>query len=270
MRKETHLELKSLLSNEIDPAFAKRAAFIFRAIEQKKPKRVLDVGCGRGFYINALARFSFIKEIHGVDINKEYIIKAKSISRDKRINLTIGRIEKLAFPDKYFDFIICSEVLEHLENDEVALMQLRRLLKTGGSLAITVPNLNFPFFWDPLNWLLMRIFRTHISKDIWWLAGIWADHERLYTREGITKKIKRFFSIKIVEEAVHNCWPFSHFLLYGIGKNIVEKLGIKTFNRFNFQEKSKARILAEIFQWPSRFSNKSAESSVNICIIAER
>lgn len=245
-------QLQLLLDNEIDPAFAKRAEFIFTTVEEKKPAKVLDAGCGRGFYVNALSNYDFLQEIHGIDLNKTYLEKAKKYSNDIRIHLKKESIYTTGFPDNYFDLIICSEVLEHLDDDARGLQELRRILKKNGTLIVTVPHKNFPFLWDPLNWLLMKVFGTHVSKDIWWLAGMWADHIRLYSEEQLKKLTSQqgFATIK-TEKIVHGCWPFSHFLLYGIGKNIVERLGIDDFNRFHNEKKPLSQFLASIMAFPS-------------------
>lgn len=244
-------KLKNLLQNEIDPAFSKRAEFIFKEIEKEKPKKILDIGCGRGFYINAFSLYSFPKEIHGVDINERYLLKAKRLSGDKRIKINKASIYKLPFKDNYFDFIVCSEVLEHLKNDQKGLKELKRVLKKKGKIIITVPNYNFPFLWDPLNWILMRIFNTHINKNIWWLAGIWADHERLYKRDQLVNLVKKNrLAVEKIEFTTYNCWPFSHFILYGIGKNIVERFGFSKFDRFNQEDRPLSRMISKVMAFP--------------------
>lgn len=264
-------KLEILLKNEIDPAFAKRAEYILTEIERKKPKTILDVGCGRGFYVKAISLYSFPRSIYGVDINSQYIEKAKETIEDKRIVLEQGSIYNLPYKNRTFDFIICSEVLEHLSDDTKAIKEIYRLLKPGGTVAITVPNENFPFFWDPLNWLLMHIFKTHINKNIWWLAGIWADHEKLYRKEELLLIIKKQnLKIDNTYSVIHYCWPFSHFLLYGIGKNLVERFGTKQFDRFNFKDRSSSRLIAFFMRWPSIFDSKKKSSSVNTIIIANK
>ncbi|MBI4009218.1 class I SAM-dependent methyltransferase [Candidatus Roizmanbacteria bacterium] len=277
-------QLENILKSEIDPAFAKRAEFIFQAIEVEKPKKVLDAGCGRGFYLQALSLFPFIKEIHGIDINEKYLqIARSSTSRHSgplqdyslsRIVFQNASIYSLPYTNKYFDFIICSEVLEHLKNDAEALRELKRVLKPSGTLIITVPNHNFPFLWDPLNWILMKLFNTHINKNIWWLAGIWADHERLYLSKEIKLLAKESgFSIAEMRGYVHWCWPFSHFILYGIGKNLVEKFGLADFSRFNLQTRKKnAELIADFFRLPSTILKKQTRNSpsVNLLILLRK
>ncbi len=264
--------LENILKSEIDPAFAKRARFIFEEIEKEKPQKVLDAGCGRGFYVNSLTNFEFIKEIHGFDINEKYLaIAKKNIDDKQKVILQKSSIYKLPYPDNYFDFIICSEVLEHLQDDKKGLKELKRVLKKSGTLVITVPNKNFPFLWDPLNWILMKLFNTHINKNIWWLAGIWADHERLYSLKEITNLIKNSdLKIEKAEQLIRWCWPFSHFLLYAIGKNLVETVGLKNFNRFNFAKKSYiSEFIAKVCALPSNLldSRVKIKPTVNIILL---
>ena len=262
-------KLQILLQNEIDPAYAKRAFFIFREIESLRPKTVLDVGCGRGFYLKALTLYPFIKKIYGVDINKLYIAKAKSLIGDKRVIIKIASIESLPFSENTFDCVISSEILEHIPDVDKGLKEINRVLKPGGTLLITVPNNNFPFFWDPLNWILMRLFKTHINKDIWWLAGMWADHQRLFAVKEIEqKKKKNGYKVLNSELFINYCWPLSHFLLYGIGKNLVERLKLTTGDRFIFDNKRQGgNLLAKAMAAPSRFLDRfgsSNNSSVGI------
>ena len=97
------------------------------------------------------------------------------------VRLARADARSLPFASGEFDAIVCSEVLEHIVEDGAVLMELNRVLRDGGLLLISVPNRQYPFMWDPLNWMLERVFGTHVPSHIWWLAGIWADHVRLYT-----------------------------------------------------------------------------------------
>jgi len=267
-------QLRVLLNNEFDPAFAKRAEDIFETVEQLKPGKILDAGCGRGFYSHSLSLFPFVKEIHGVDINTEYISIAKKHCTDKKIKLTKASLCSLPYPDDYFDYIVFSEVLEHISDEEKALNELRRVLKKGGIMSITVPHDNYPFLWDPLNWLLEKTTKRHIPKHIWWLAGIWADHERLYSEENLLSLIRKtHYKIKSSHRTLNWCWPFSHFLLYGLGKNILSLFHIREFNRFDFYpKKSIIQLLAKLFSFPSFFLDKKIplQSSVNIILTVQK
>jgi SAM-dependent methyltransferase len=265
-------KLNSLLQNEIDPAYAKRSAYIFSAVENKKPSVILDAGCGRGFYVKALSLYPFVKQIHGIDINNRYVEKAKKLcAGDRKIHIRQGSIYKLPYKDQIFDCVISSEIFEHLDNEKKALSELYRVLKPNGILLITVPNERFPFLWDPINWILMRVFNTHVNKDIWWLAGMWADHIRLYKKDSLTELVNNKFSVTDTKEFIHWSWPLTHFFLYGIGKNIVEKFPSKNFNRFEFtQDKPLSRLLAGFVALPSILFDKRfpTNSSVDIALTA--
>jgi 2-polyprenyl-3-methyl-5-hydroxy-6-metoxy-1,4-benzoquinol methylase len=81
-------KLKDFLRTEIDPAFAKRAEIIFQYIKKYKPKRILDAGCGRGFYLYWINSYKFVKEIHGIDINEEPRAKPVASSPEFKLRLT--------------------------------------------------------------------------------------------------------------------------------------------------------------------------------------
>jgi ubiquinone/menaquinone biosynthesis C-methylase UbiE len=244
------------------------AEFIFKVLEEVKPAKVLDVGCGRGFYVRGASLFGFIKEIGGIDINTSYINKAKDTVKDERVNFSVGSALSIPYPSKYFDFIICSELLEHLSDDGKCLLEIKRVMKKNAVLVLSVPSENFPFTWDPINWVLMRFFKTHINKDIWFLAGIWADHVRLYKENELEDKLlKAGFLIKKKKKIVGFSWPFTHFILYGIGKNLVERFGFYDVSRFGDSNGSFNKFIAKLIRLPVKIKTNE---SVNLCVEASK
>ena len=212
----TNLKLiNKTIASEIDPAFKKRSMAIMEAIINGKPKRILDAGCGRGFYIKLISSLDFPVEIVGIDLSKEYLKVARKNINDQRVKLISKSIYQIPYQDNYFDCVICSEVLEHLDDDQKAIEEINRITKKNGLLLITVPHDNYPFFWDPINWLLTKIFSRHINPNIWWLAGIWADHQRLYSEDTIIKLVKDSqYKINHIVRIISHCYPFSHFIFY--------------------------------------------------------
>ena len=99
----------------------------------KKDSLVLDVGCGRGVNTSKLRRKT--KRIIGLDL-KNYV-KKKYLSDFK---LVLGDGRKIPFKDKYFDFVTCWDVIEHIEEDELFLKEIYRVLKPGGRLLMSTPN----------------------------------------------------------------------------------------------------------------------------------
>lgn len=94
-----------------------------------KKNRILDLGCESG-YMGAL----FARENNVVfgDYNAKNLVKIKG----ERIVLD-GR--RLPFKDEVFDYVICADVLEHVEDDEKVLDNIYRVIKRGGEAIITVP-----------------------------------------------------------------------------------------------------------------------------------
>ena len=95
---------------------------------------VLDVGCGQGMFLAELqAEFPCMKP-HGIDISPTAVKLAQSRVRG-------GRFEVLdlatGYLDEKFDLVICSEVLEHIQADRMAISHLAAM--TGKHLVVTTP-----------------------------------------------------------------------------------------------------------------------------------
>lgn len=252
--------VENVVEWEMDPAFKRRAKIIGNVVEQMLDKtgrgKVVEIGCGRGFYEHLVATAYPKATIVGVDTNQEYLEKARQVVKSIRVKFIEAEGEKLPFKDNEFDGGICSEVLEHVEDDLIVLREIRRIIKPGGIGVFSVPVKNYPLAWDPINWSLEKTLGVHVPAHIWWLAGIWADHERLYSEEELVEKM-RLSGWKV--EKVWRCtkWsmPFAHFFIYGIGKNLVEKGFLRQVNRFNFEKTGTplARLIRSITDiWDTR------------------
>jgi SAM-dependent methyltransferase len=88
---------------------------------------IIDIGCGSGRYLH--------KNIIGADISIEKLKKARG---KLLVNLDIEN--NLCFKENTFDFVLFSEVLEHLRNPEKALKNIFDILKPGGKLLLTTPH----------------------------------------------------------------------------------------------------------------------------------
>ncbi len=103
--------------------------------------RILDIGCGSGRHTCAASRFEKVVAI-GSDINYEDVVEAKNrLIYQESLGENGGGIWEnvvsdircLPFEDNYFDLVICSEVLEHIDDHERAVSELTRVLKPGFS-----------------------------------------------------------------------------------------------------------------------------------------
>jgi SAM-dependent methyltransferase len=96
-------------------------------------RRILDVGCGTGTMLTYLAAFG---RAEGVDIDEEAI----GYCRERGLeNVRLGEADKLPFDDGTFDLVTALDVVEHLDDDGSALREMRRVLRQGGLLLVTVP-----------------------------------------------------------------------------------------------------------------------------------
>ena len=104
------------------------------------PKKVLDAGCGEGFSLNKLIINNVGEELEGIENSKEAIILGKKLFPKAKIKL--GSIYDLPYNSNNFDLVLCTEVLEHLENPQKALSEIIRVSKKY--IILSVPN--EPFF----------------------------------------------------------------------------------------------------------------------------
>lgn len=209
-----------LVANEPDIAFRRRVTTIMRWIPPQPGLRVLDVPCGRGFYIERYRHAERGMCIVGAELDEATIELAHAALVDAP--LVRASIDRLPFGEATFDAAVCSEVLEHVDDDVAALADVARVVKPGGVIAITVPHARYPFWWDPVNWTLERAVGRHVSHGP--LAGIWANHVRLYERQELSDVIAAA-RLELVEmrSFTHSCLPFSHNLVYGVGKPLLER-----------------------------------------------
>lgn len=99
-------------------------------------RKVLEIGCGQGFYSNVLAR-SKKRSVVGIDISFEDI----QISKKRYPNVKFLQMsaEMLKFKKSTFDEVYAIEVLEHVDDLQKVLDEIARVLKVGGKLIVSVP-----------------------------------------------------------------------------------------------------------------------------------
>ncbi len=115
-------------------------AGVIAHLDLRRPARVLDAGCGSGRNMVELAALG---EVSGIDVSPMSV----AVARDRNVGeAVVGDVEELPFEDDSFDFAVCLDVIEHLEDDRTPLRELRRVVAPGGTLLITVPA--YPWLWS--------------------------------------------------------------------------------------------------------------------------
>ena len=115
-----------------------------QALKDKMPEgaEVLDVGCGNGVITRSLGEMGF--KVKGVDVSEKTIEKARSLNKLPNVSFDVVSAEQLVADGRHYHAVICSEVLEHLNDPDKLLRVLHQLVYDTGVLIVTVPNGNGP------------------------------------------------------------------------------------------------------------------------------
>jgi ubiquinone/menaquinone biosynthesis C-methylase UbiE len=100
--------------------------------------RILDVGCGTGEYVRRLTELGF--QVSGLEPAEA--MRQAAIEKNPGSKILDGIATQIPFPDESIDFVICIEVLRYLHRADVdlALGEMRRILKPGGRMFLTMVN----------------------------------------------------------------------------------------------------------------------------------
>lgn len=269
-----------IFANESDPSFRRRAHWIGDVLSNHFPNggfTLLDIGCGQGFYLPLYAALGAI--VTGVEFDEK--TRNAAIIRAAATGATIvgSRAEALPFGSASFDVVVMSEILEHLETPGLALAEAYRVLSADGILIVTVPNEDYPFFWDPINFVLEQAFGKPIRHGS--LAGIWANHVRLYNQHTLKAEIQAAqFEVADIFTHTSHCFPFIHNLVYGLGKPLLERNILPdAWARSAVRAGGKPQginpvgLAISLIQWADRRNSDREHTSrraQNICLLAHK
>lgn len=147
---------------ELAPSFYNRMRNLVSAAGSGK--KFLEIGCSDGLLEERLQRR--FTSLTGIDANASDIEIAMQ-SGIKNAKFLVADAEKLPFKNSTFDKIVCSEVLEHVDDDAAAVKEMHRVLKTDGKIIITVPQKNYPFTFDPVNAVLEALSGRHLPLGVY-------------------------------------------------------------------------------------------------------
>jgi 2-polyprenyl-3-methyl-5-hydroxy-6-metoxy-1,4-benzoquinol methylase len=156
------------------PDFAVRSRFLLERV--RAGARVLDVGCGEGRFTAALARAG--ARVVGIDVAEEPLRRGRS----RHPELDLRRVPVAGgweLADADFDVVWAGEVIEHVADTGAWLSEVRRVLRSGGSLLASTPA------HQPLTLLRLalsrRAFAGHFDPR--------GDHLRFYSRHTLAEVI---------------------------------------------------------------------------------
>jgi ubiquinone/menaquinone biosynthesis C-methylase UbiE len=135
----------------------------FRMIQSLLPSqpvdRLLEVGYGSGIFMPTLIKHCY--ELHGIDVHP-FAEKVTTQLRSHHIaaHLKSGTVESLPYPTHYFDVVVAVSCLEFVDNIEVAVQELQRVLKPDGRLILVTPG-----FSPILDWGLRLLTGESAQQD---------------------------------------------------------------------------------------------------------
>ena len=145
--------------------------------EPLKNKKILDIGCSGGEFGVYLRKRG--AHVTGVDISSKFINEAKkNLDKAHKVDLNDG---KLPFKNNQFDLVIASEVLEHLFRPNRIIKESKRVIKKGGKIVFSTPNL---LYWgNRINFLKGKFKYTD--------SGVFDEsHIHFYTYQTFIEDIK--------------------------------------------------------------------------------
>jgi 2-polyprenyl-3-methyl-5-hydroxy-6-metoxy-1,4-benzoquinol methylase len=204
----------------------KRVDFIAKVLSQSLPSnaRILDVGCGNGVISRHLGKLGY--NVLGIDVSEKTIEMAKAATTLPNVQFMKKSAEELVASGEKYDAVICSEVLEHLQDPGALLSVLSQSLAENGKLIVTVPNGKGPresFVTKPIlkmrsrnNWLWRTIVKV---KKMFGYTGTTVqsaadnlDHIQFFSKKDLEKlsqqhgfRITGFGKANFVEDV----FPFS-------------------------------------------------------------
>lgn len=155
--------------------------------------KVLDVGCGPGVMVEALAAQGCA--FWGVDPSARMVEEASAAFVSiPATQFTVGFAERLEHPEDSFDAVLCMGVLERVADDVQALKEMIRVLKPGGTLILTVPNKASPALWwrDHVFYPMVELLRPLHDRLTGRSTGEPVRGHRLYDRPSLAAALETY------------------------------------------------------------------------------
>lgn len=158
-------EYYSTLHTKVQQTLSRKIVDLTPLVTEKQ--KILDVGCGCGDLCVLMSKLTN-KKVYGVDISPHAVKLATQIAKKDKVTCEFKQSDvesRIPYPDEFFDMVICTQVLEHTPNPEVALTEIKRVLKKDGTLFISFPGM-FKCFTIPWKHKALKIYDIlHMSFD---------------------------------------------------------------------------------------------------------
>lgn len=182
-----------------------RGEFILRTLRRDLPgfdpagMRVLDVGCGDAGVVIAFAEAGAVAT--GIEPYERSVERGRVRAEEHGVGLElkIGVAEELPFPDASFDLVLIDNVLEHVQDRERTLAEIRRVLRPGGLLYLVTPK---PFavhsLWSDPHYRMAGLTLMPRPLQVWYFERVRRGGRGQYgvglipTRRWLRRKLREF------------------------------------------------------------------------------
>jgi SAM-dependent methyltransferase len=200
----------------------RRLEMIILAAGERIQGRILENGCGVGMYVEHLATYG------GTVIGLEYDFERAAQARKNSPHIINAAGESVPLPSSTlrhalsgsqgvaFDLVLSHEVIEHVQDDRLAICEMVRVLRPGGRILLFAPNRGYPFethgiYWRGKYHFGNKLFVNYLPRRI---RNKLAPHVRVYS----TGDLKTLFSglpVRLIERSI----------IFGAYDNIISRFG---------------------------------------------
>jgi 2-polyprenyl-3-methyl-5-hydroxy-6-metoxy-1,4-benzoquinol methylase len=199
--------------------------------QYKNGTRLLDIGCGEGFFLFNASKAGYTAK--GIELSQDAVEYAR---REFGLDVEAKPFEELRFPENHFDVITLWQVLEHVPYPLIILKEVHRILKPGGVLAISTPD---------IGGVLAKILRRR-----WW--NIRRLHINQFTVKTLTNMLHRAGFKDVLSTSYKDYFSLS-MLVIPLIKHLKVYERVKALVHPN---STSGRIMNKLrFAYPSRWDN---------------
>jgi len=188
----------------------RRLEMVVHAAGERIKGRILENGCGVGMYVEYLTPFA------GTVIGLEYDFERAAEAGKNSSHIINAAGESVPFPSSTFDLILSHEVIEHVQDDRLAICEMVRVLKPGGRIVLFAPNRGYPFethgiFWKGKYSFGNKLFVNYLPRPI---RNKLAPHVRVYSNSDL-QKLFEGLPVKFIKRTI----------IFGAYDNLIARFG---------------------------------------------